>query len=126
MTTTATRPDNKRTLRAAEALAPHAFEASSLLKVLGHEGRLTVLTHLRDGEKTVRQLQALMAATQPVVSSHLARLRFEGIVSFRRVGKSSYYALSDDKAREVLEVLDRVFCPGLVDRADGPLTPTDS
>jgi len=121
-----TKLDLPRASRAAQDLAPHAFEASSLLKVLGHEGRLTVLTHLRDGEKTVRQLQALMGASQPVVSSHLARLRFEGVVSFRRVGKSSYYALTDAKAREVLAVLDRVFCPGLGDHADFPLTPTDN
>ncbi|GKY88486.1 ArsR/SmtB family transcription factor [Sinisalibacter aestuarii] len=96
-------------------LAPYAFEASTLLKVLGHEGRLMVLSHLKDGPKTVGELQALMGAAQPVISSHLARLRYEGLVSFDKDGKTSIYALTDDKARLILEMIGSVFCDGLRD-----------
>ncbi len=98
-------------------LAPHAFEASLLFKVLGHEGRLMVLSHLRDGPRTVGELQHLVGATQPLVSSHLARLRFEGLVTFEKIGKTSIYALTDDKARQIIDAIGVVFCDGLKDRA---------
>jgi DNA-binding transcriptional ArsR family regulator len=98
-----------------KGLAPVAFEASMLLKVLGHEGRLTVLSHLRDGGRTVGELQKLVGAPQPVVSSHLARLRHEGLVSYERVGRRTTYFLTDAKARQVLDAIDAAFCNGLRD-----------
>lgn len=97
-------------------LGPFAEEASALLKTLGHEGRLLVLCHLREGPRTVSELQELMRTSQPVVSSHLARLRFEGLVDFRKVGKSASYFLVDGRVRRVLDALDAVFCDGCVDR----------
>jgi DNA-binding transcriptional ArsR family regulator len=96
-------------------LGPFAYEASTLLRALGHEGRLMLLSHLRDGGKTVGELQALTGATQPLVSSHLARLRFEGLVSYEKTGRHSVYFLTDDKARQVLDAIDTVFCSGLRD-----------
>lgn len=97
--------------------APYASEASMLLKVLGHEGRLMVLSHLKDGPRTVGELQELMGATQPVISSHLARLRFEGLVTFEKFGKASVYALTDDKARQILDMIGAVFCDGLMNHS---------
>lgn len=96
----------------APRLAPHADEVSSVLRVLGHSGRLMVLGHLRDGGKTVTQLQELIDAPQPVVSSHLARLRHEGLVRFERFGKCCVYHLADGPVRDLLDQLDRVFCGG--------------
>jgi ArsR family transcriptional regulator len=101
-------------------LAAYAFEASTLLKVLGHQGRLMVLSHLKDGPRTVGELQELMGATQPVISSHLARLRFEGLVTFEKFGKTSIYALADDKARQILDLIGAVFCDGLRDHVAKP------
>ena len=94
-------------------LTAHAFEATSLLKALGHEGRLTILHHLRAGGKTVSQLQALMPASQSLISTHLARLRHEGLVTFRKIGQNSFYELSDDRVRHVIDALGEVFCDGL-------------
>ncbi|WP_456388937.1 ArsR/SmtB family transcription factor [Profundibacter sp.] len=98
------------------SLAPHAFKASSLLKALGHEGRLMILCHLNNGEKTVTELQALLSAPQALVSSQLARLRHEGMVTFRKEGQTSYYSLSDKKARQVLNLVNKIFCGGLTGR----------
>ncbi len=97
----------------ATRLAPHAFEASTLMRTLGHSGRLMVLCHLYDGARTVGELQELVGATQPVVSSHLARLRHEGLVRFERVGKTNHYELADDRVRAVVSLLNSAFCPGL-------------
>lgn len=94
-------------------LAPHAFKASSLLKALGHEGRLMILCHLSNGEKTVSELQNLLAAPQALVSSQLARLRHEGMVSFRKDGQTNFYTLKDQKTRQVLDLVNTIFCGGL-------------
>jgi len=94
-------------------LAPHAFRASSLLKALGHEGRLMILCHLSNGEKTVSELQALLSAPQALVSSQLARLRHERMVTFRKQGQTSYYSLADHQTRQVLNLVNTIFCTGL-------------
>jgi len=98
------------------SLAPHAFKASSLLKALGHEGRLMILCHLSNGEKTVSDLQELLPAPQALVSTQLARLRYEGMVTFRKEGQTSFYSLADKKTRQVLDLVNTIFCSGLKDQ----------
>ena len=85
-------------------------EASNFLKALGHEGRLMILCHLATGEKSVTELEDLLSARQSAVSQQLTRLRFEGLVSPRREGKAIYYTLSDDRARQILELVYDLFC----------------
>jgi len=48
-----------------------------------------------------------------VVSQQLARLRLEGMVSARREGQAIYYSILDQRVREILRLLDGLFCgPG--------------
>ena len=56
---------------------------------------------------------ALMPASQSLISTHLARLRHEGLVTFRKIGQNSFYELSDDRVRHVIDALGEVFCDGL-------------
>ena len=88
----------------------NTIEASNFLKALGHEGRLMILCHLANGEKSVTELEDLLSARQSAVSQQLTRLRFEGLVSPRREGKAIYYTLSDDRARQILELVYDLFC----------------
>lgn len=83
--------------------------AAAFLKAIGHEGRLQILCHLVDGEKSVGELEELLSARQAAVSQQLARLRYEGLVANRRDGKTIYYRLSDERARQILDVLDDMF-----------------
>ena len=96
-----------------QALVPFAFEASSLLKALGHEGRLMILGHLRDGAKSVAELNEVIPTSQSVISSHLARLRYEGLVRFRKEGKRHLYELADPRTRDMIDLITGVFCEGL-------------
>ena len=86
-----------------------AEEAATLLKAMGHDGRLTILCHLRSGPKSVTELENLLSARQAIVSQQLARLRLEGLVSARREGQAIYYSLLDPKATELVEVLARLY-----------------
>lgn len=93
-----------------DELGGRATEASSFLKALGHEGRLMILCHLSSGEKTVTQLENLLSSRQASVSQQLARLRLEGLVKYRREGKTIYYTLGDTKARKAIDLVYNMFC----------------
>lgn len=84
--------------------------AASFLKALSHEGRLMILCHLSSGEKSVTELEHLLSTRQAAVSQQLARLRLEGLVSCRRDGKVMFYALSDNKARQMIDLVYKLFC----------------
>ncbi|TCO73020.1 ArsR/SmtB family transcription factor [Rhodovulum euryhalinum] len=94
----------------AEDMVQHAETASSFLKALSHEGRLMILCHLTTGEKSVTELETLLASRQAAVSQQLARLRLEGLVNYRREGKAIYYSLADERARRILELMHDMFC----------------
>jgi DNA-binding transcriptional ArsR family regulator len=86
-----------------------AEEASTLLKAMGHDGRLTILCHLRTGPKSVTELENLLSTRQAIVSQQLARLRLEGLVSARREGQAIFYSLLDPKVAAMIEVLARLY-----------------
>ena len=93
-----------------EKMMKNAQAASNFLKAISHEGRLMILCHLASGEKTVTELEELLAARQSAVSQQLSRLRLEGIVTPRRDGKTIYYSLTDDRSTRIVEVVYDLFC----------------
>lgn len=94
---------------APEVMMARADDASTFLKALAHEGRLMILCHLAEGEKSVSELEGLIGLRQAAVSQQLARLRLEGLLSTRRKGKAIIYALRDPGVIAVLSCLHRLF-----------------
>jgi len=88
----------------------NACAASNFLKAISHEGRLMILCHLATGEKSVTELEDLLSARQAAVSQQLSRLRTEGLVTPRRVGKAIYYRLTDTRAIQIINILYDLFC----------------
>lgn len=93
-----------------EKMVQNALKASNFLKAISHEGRLMILCHLASGEKSVTELEDLLSARQAAVSQQLTRLRLEGLVTPRRDGKAIFYSLTDDRARQIIEVVYDLFC----------------
>lgn len=93
-----------------DRMLERATAAANFLKAISHEGRLMILCHLVDGEKSVTELEELLSARQAAVSQQLSRLRLEGLVVPRRDGKTIYYSLADDRPRRILERVYEVFC----------------
>lgn len=93
-----------------DKMAANAMEASNFLKAISHEGRLMILCHLASGEKSVTELEDLLSARQAAVSQQLSRLRLEGLVTPRREGKAIYYSLTDDRPKQIMEVVYDLFC----------------
>lgn len=88
----------------------NAQTASDFLKAISHEGRLMILCALANGEKSVTEIEAMLATRQAAVSQQLSRLRLEGLVTARREGKQIYYRLTDDRARLIIERVYELFC----------------
>ncbi len=93
-----------------EKMESNATRASNFLKAIGHEGRMMILCHLVTGEKSVTELEDLLSARQAAVSQQLSRLRLEGLITPRREGKSIYYRLTDDRSKQIMEVVYELFC----------------
>src|SRR5205823_14989334 len=91
-------------------MAAKARQACDLLKALAHESRLMILCLLCEGEKSVTELEHLLALRQPTVSQQLARLRSDGLVATRRDGKAIYYRLASEQTRVVIETVRAMFC----------------
>ncbi|SDI59207.1 MULTISPECIES: ArsR/SmtB family transcription factor [Bradyrhizobium] len=95
-------------------LAKQAGEAAQLLKLLGHEKRLLVLCFLAArGEMTVGELVGVAKLSQSALSQHLAKLRADGLVEFRRASQTLHYRVVDRNALRVLQLLKEIYCGDL-------------
>lgn len=94
----------------ADEMLARATAAAGFLKALSHEGRLMILCHLSSGEKSVTELEQLLASRQAAVSQQLARLRLEGLVATRREGKTIYYSIQDPKVLRTITLVYDMFC----------------
>lgn len=91
-------------------LFEQARKASDLLKALSHETRLLILCLLTEGEKSVSELEAIMAMPQAAVSQQLARLRYDRLVKTRRDGRQIYYRIASDEIAAIIGQLYEMFC----------------
>ena len=69
-------------------------EQAKIFKALGHPSRLLMVDALRDGEKCVCELQALVGDDMSTVSRHLSVLKEAGVVSAEKRGTNIYYQLA--------------------------------
>lgn len=95
-------------------LTAKAGAAAALMKALSNEHRLLILCHLiAAGELTVGSLVERIGLSQSALSQHLAKLREERLVSFRRDAQTLFYRVSDPRAGQLLQLLRDLFCPEL-------------
>ncbi len=95
----------------------HRFKAE-FFKTLGHPARLAILDHLRDGRKSVNELQVLLDADQSTVSQQLAKLRNANLVETDKVGTVVYYSVHDPVIFKLLDVAREIFNNQLVGTRD--------
>ena len=75
---------------ALKKLAKQAGDAAQLLKLLANENRLLILCFLAArGEMTVGELVDVVKLSQSALSQHLAKLRADGLVVFRRTAPTN-------------------------------------
>lgn len=96
---------------ALKKLAKQAGNAAQLLKLLGNEKRLLILCFLSvRGEMTAGELVDVVKLSPSALSQHLARLRADRLVAFRRTSQTLHYRVIDPRALQVLGVLKQIYC----------------
>ena len=94
-----------------KALQAKAGEVAGILAALANDRRLLILCKLVEvGEATVGNLAAEVGLSQSALSQHLARMREEGIVAFRREAQTVWYRISDERIETLLSTLHRLYC----------------
>ncbi len=92
-------------------LANKAEEASHMMKLLSNERRLLLLCHIADaGEMSVGALADSVGLSQSAASQHLALMREDGLITFRRDGQTLHYKIDHPKVAPFLSMLKTVFC----------------
>ncbi len=86
-------------------------EAVRCLKALAHPTRLEILCVLRDGEKSVCELQTLLGSTQSNISQHLGIMRERDVLYARRDSNQVYYGVKYETLFCLLDVLQEMYCP---------------
>lgn len=97
-------------MRIVEAIAEKADDAAEFLSGLANAHRLLILCELADGERSVTSIIQATAIAQTSVSQHLAKLKKEGIVDFRREHRTLYYFIADPAVMEIMAIIYRKFC----------------
>jgi len=96
----------------AEAMAEKAEGVAGFLKGLANPHRLLTLCALSKGERSVGELIAETGIAQTSMSQHLAKLKAEGIVDFRREHRTLHYFIAHPAVMELMAVLYAHFCGG--------------
>ena len=88
-----------------------AAEVAEILKTLGNQRRLMLLCKLTElGSATVGGLAEAVGLSQSALSQHLARMRDEGLVTFRREGQTLWYRIADTRVEALLGTLYTLYC----------------
>lgn len=91
--------------------AAKAAEVAGVLKALANPHRLAILCRLAEvGESTVGALTESVGLSQSALSQHLARMRQEGVVAFRRDSQTLWYRIGDPRVADLMGELYRLYC----------------
>jgi ArsR family transcriptional regulator, virulence genes transcriptional regulator len=88
-----------------------AVEVAGILRALANERRLMILCTLVEcGESNVGTLATAVGLSQSALSQHLAKMREEGLVTFRRESQTIWYRIADPRIEQLLATLHSLFC----------------
>lgn len=87
-------------------------KASAMLRAIGNPHRLLILCLLIEyGEMPVGSLHEYIDLSQSALSQHLARMREEGLVTYRREAQTLYYRIENADVAKLIATLKEIYCP---------------
>lgn len=93
------------------ALEGKASMIAARLRALSHDARLLVLCQLvKHKEMTAGSLTGIGGLSQSALSQHLARMREDGILTYRRDGQTLWYSIADEKIEKLMGELYQLYC----------------
>ncbi|MCI1209272.1 MAG: metalloregulator ArsR/SmtB family transcription factor [Treponema sp.] len=78
------------------------FKLADLFRIFGDSTRLKILYALLKKELSVNDIASMLSMTQSAISHQLRVLKTNGLVKFRRDGKSIIYSLADSHVSLIL------------------------
>lgn len=88
-----------------------AHEVARALRPLANARRLMILCKLAEwGEGNVTDLATAAGLSQSALSQHLAMLRAEGVVAFRRDRQTLWYRIADPRTEALIATLHGLYC----------------
>ncbi|WP_230533342.1 ArsR/SmtB family transcription factor [Microvirga roseola] len=88
-----------------------AKEVADILRALANERRLIILCKLVEwGEANVTTLAEAVGLSQSALSQHLAKMREEGLVTFRRESQTLWYRIADPRIEQLFATLHGLYC----------------
>ena len=95
----------------AQELEKAAAEVAGVLRAIANERRLMILCKLVEwGEANVTALAETVGLSQSALSQHLARMRGEGLVTYRRDSQTLWYRIADTRIEDLLATLHKLYC----------------
>lgn len=89
-----------------------ASQAATLLRAVGNQHRLLVLCLLIEyNEMSVGTLQEYVGLSQSALSQHLAKMREEGLITYRREAQTLHYRIENPDVAKLVATLKEIFCP---------------
>lgn len=94
-----------------ETFQKQAIAVAAILRTLANDRRLMILCKLVEwGEANVTSLAEAVGLSQSALSQHLARMREDGIVAFRRESQTLWYRIADPRIEQLLATLHDLYC----------------
>ena len=88
-----------------------AFEVTAVLRALANQRRLLILCKLVEWrEANVNSLADAVGLSQSALSQHLAKMREEGLVAYRRESQTLWYRIADARVEALLATLYSLYC----------------
>jgi ArsR family transcriptional regulator len=82
---------------------------AEFFKALAHPTRVRILKHLKDGEKCVCKFTEDLEIEQSNVSQHLAILRKQDILSYRKEGLNVIYKVKHPQIYAILTLVEEIM-----------------
>ena len=94
-----------------QGLEQAATAVAGILRAVANEKRLLILCKLGElGEATVNSLAESIGLSQSALSQHLAKMRDEGLVTYRRESQTLWYRIADPRIESLLATLHKLYC----------------
>lgn len=75
--------------------------------MLGNKERLIIVTVLKDKDRCVCELEAILDKSQPSISHHLRELEKLNLIRGWKKGKFTYYSLLKDNLNSYIEKIEK-------------------
>ena len=93
-------------------LITQSHNVAKVLKLMANQNRLLILCKLAvSGETPVAELALDIGLSQSAVSQHLAKMRSENLIRYRRDSQTLFYSIADRQAEQLLVALKDIYCP---------------